>query len=629
MKNLVRALFALMLIVSIGMEANAQVGDRTRTVELHDPVETARILADAFEEGYESTIIEDLTPEELYSVAMHMDSTFELIYKPTNIRGTIAESIANGGLRAMNGFKSAGDQIEQQLDQSRETEFTRSEALPIFMIKTSDFALVSALKSNPAVEFIGPASIVRNTNFQSSRRSSLRTPVQNLFFDGLFGTNRNNVSNWFEQEYQGCGNDPAKYVNVKCTDDGALIPWNYEELGIDYANTISTGRGKKVALIDSGVSPDQGLLGAEFDSDYSGREIIKKGTFSNYFPFENSDGVDDGCGHGTHMAGTIASPNYPGGVRGVAYESDLLSIRAIDDVIINTAAEVEGVTQALGNIILGTNGYQDVDIISMSLGSLANKIASIELALSVLQLQGVLTFVAAGTSPDELLFNPIKQFVCYPGSSAFSVAVTGVYKDFPNTKKRCDRCHLGFAVDFVVPMQYGNASGSKDKAYDILTHSLSMGSLEPSQVGGSSIATATMAGIAALYWAAPGNENKTRKQVLDALKDHATYKEKPFAARYGHGEIDVKELLNASGKVDLGSCEKSPCEGVSCPEGQVCQNGTCVDENQNLECINGQCWPGYICVDGYCVPDPNTIDCSNGQPCPLDMKCIGGKCVYQ
>ena len=93
---------------------------------------------------------------------------------------------------------------------------------------------------------------------------------------------------------------------------------------------------------------------------------------------------------------------------------------------------------------------------------------------------------------------------------AETVAVTGVKEGYPLV--RCDVCHSGSEVDFIIMMQRRNSSNTS------LT--LAMSGNTPSYVGGSSTATAMTAGIAALVWAK--NPSQTRTQVLNKLKNAAS-----------------------------------------------------------------------------------------------------------
>lgn len=43
--------------------------------------------------------------------------------------------------------------------------------------------------------------------------------------------------------------------------------------------------------------------------------------------------------------------------------------------------------------------------------------------------------------------------------------------------------------------------------------------------------------------------------------------------------------------------------------------------------INGDCPDGELCIDGTCVDDPNA--CETSEECPEGMICIEGKCTNQ
>jgi cyclophilin family peptidyl-prolyl cis-trans isomerase len=88
-----------------------------------------------------------------------------------------------------------------------------------------------------------------------------------------------------------------------------------------------------------------------------------------------------------------------------------------------------------------------------------------------------------------------------------------------------------------------------------------------------------------------------------------------------------------------GECVDDPCEGVECPDGQVCANGECVDPCDGVECPDGQ-----VCVDGVCVDPCDGVECPDGQicvngecvddpceslECPDGQVCVNGECVEQ
>lgn len=92
------------------------------------------------------------------------------------------------------------------------------------------------------------------------------------------------------------------------------IPSAQKQLRFEDAWRFATGRGQKVAVIDTGVSGHPRFEDRlEPGGDYVGSQ----------------DGTEDCDGHGTHVAGIIAAsrPSTPGGFAGVAPDARVLAIR--------------------------------------------------------------------------------------------------------------------------------------------------------------------------------------------------------------------------------------------------------------------------------------------------------------
>ena len=325
----------------------------------------------------------------------------------------------------------------------------------------------------------------------------------------------------------GCGNDPnnnipsADFVTVS---PAAKIPWNFYNMNIPQAWDISTGDNVTVAIIDTGISPDQDKLNGQFSSGQStGRYRAKYGTYvSSWWWWASPDGPDDKCGHGTQMSGAATAPRSSGGSSlGVAYDANLVSIRGTGDVVIESGREKNGVSDAL--VLAGNRS--DVRIISMSLGTPFSS-GQVADAVRYAYNRGKLIFAAAGTSTSITSF----VGVIFPATMNETVAVTGI-KD--NGYNQCNTCHKGSKVDFVAVMQ--RASNN-----DRTSLTLAESGNQPSNVGGSSVATATTAGIAALVWGT--NLNQSRDQVLNRLKNASDF----YPSRnsnYGYGLIDALEAV--------------------------------------------------------------------------------------
>ena len=311
------------------------------------------------------------------------------------------------------------------------------------------------------------------------------------------------------------------------TPNNAQVSWHFNEHNIQQAWSHSTGSGITIGLIDTGVSKSQSLLNSTGINDgYSnGRFVQKYGTFidSNWWWSSNYDGPHDKCGHGTAMASTMASPRNDNGMPvGVAYNANLVAYRATEDVLLNDYHERKGVSKALTQL----GNRSDVKIISMSIGYVWS-IGNIKDAVKYAYSKGKLIFAAGGTSTS--FTNGFG--VIFPATMSETVAVTGV-DDGPNYD-RCDTCHSGSKIDFTIIMEGDN---NTSKAPPVL----GFYNGQRRYTGGSSVATATTAGIAALIWSKYPSWSRT--QVLNRLKQSAEFY--PYKnSNFGYGNIDALQAV--------------------------------------------------------------------------------------
>ncbi len=293
------------------------------------------------------------------------------------------------------------------------------------------------------------------------------------------------------------------------------LPWSFDIHKVPQAWNYSTGAGITIGLIDTGISSNQNLLGSGFNDGFStGRTVQRFGTF---------DGSDsDQCGHGTSMASAMASPRNDDGMPvGVAYNANLVAYRGTGDVLLESSRERRGVSNALRQL----GDRSDVRIISMSIGYLWS-IGSIKDAVRYAHNRGKLIIAAGGTSTGFTNWYP----VIFPASMSETVAVTGI-KD--NGYNRCSNCHSGRQIDFTIVMQ---RASNNDRTVPVVGFNTN----DRNVVGGSSVATATTAGIAALVWAR--NPNLSRDQVLDKLRRAGEFYPNRNR-RYGYGNIDALKAV--------------------------------------------------------------------------------------
>ncbi|MBC8753498.1 S8 family serine peptidase [Kordia sp. YSTF-M3] len=326
----------------------------------------------------------------------------------------------------------------------------------------------------------------------------------------------------------GCGYDSetlnsADYTTVA---PGAKVPWTFYEHGIPSAWNYSTGAGVGIGVIDTGLTPNNSLMNGNFNDGYSsGRYVQKYGTYvDSWWPWSSrTDGVNDKCGHGTSMTSVATAPRNNNGMPvGVAYNANLISYRGTKNVLLDGYHEQKGVANALKAL----GNRSDVKIISMSIGHIFS-VGRIEDAVRYANNRGKLIFAAGGTSTTFTNF----VGVIFPASMDETVAVTGVTD--ANYYKECDICHKGSKIDFTVVMQR-DGNGSRT------TPVLSYYNGQTDYVGGSSVATATTAGIAALVWSRHPSWTKT--QVLNRLKQSADFYPNKNS-QYGYGNINALQAV--------------------------------------------------------------------------------------
>ncbi|MEL6718264.1 MAG: S8/S53 family peptidase [Bacteroidota bacterium] len=375
--------------------------------------------------------------------------------------------------------------------------------IPVINVKIFDLELVKFLRRLPQVRYFHPMDYTLDENVNLEKRLS----------DSGCGSLNGNILN-------------GDYSPIS---PQSRASWHHQEANIDLAwNDSNKGDAIWVAVIDTGVSADQDKLNGEFaEGESSNRTIEKKGFYKENETDPNYDGWQDQCGHGTQMAGLIAAPRgFDDTPAGIAYKSNLVSYRATRDVVINRSTEKMGVSEAL------TDAADDsrIKIISMSIGDVFYN-GQVADAIVYAHNKGKLIFAAAGTST---YFTSIVGTI-FPASMDETIAVTGVQNQSDlDDRKKCDTCHKGSSVDFVAVMQR-----STDKDRDAIT--LDRPNNSQGYVGGSSAATATTAGIAALVWG--NNPTWTSGQVLNKLIQSADYYPNRDGA-FGWGKIDAQEAVN-------------------------------------------------------------------------------------
>lgn len=396
------------------------------------------------------------------------------------------------------------DAVVQQSNKLTDSPYTERELfitdisnLPVFAIKIHDVEVIDLLRKHKNVRYVEPGSYTMGASTEKSGSGC--------------GGSSSNVN-------------PADYSS---TSPSASISWHLNHANVPQAWSSANGDNVTLCIIDTGLSPSQNKMNGEFTSGYSsGRFVDKMGTYTpGWWWWADPDGPNDQCGHGTSMASFATAPRaYNGTPAGVAYKSNLLAIRATSDVVVNYWREKEGVADAL--YIAGNRS--DVKVISMSIGDIfwSSTVAD---GIYYANNKGKLIFAAAGTSTSWTNW----YGVIFPAYMSETVAVTGI-KDGNGTMQECDICHKGSEVDFVAVMERSSDS-------DRVAVCLPFSGNGKDYVGGSSAATATTAGIAALVWSKNLGQSKT--QVLNKMKTSASnypYRDSDF----GWGIVNAQTASN-------------------------------------------------------------------------------------
>jgi type VII secretion-associated serine protease mycosin len=266
----------------------------------------------------------------------------------------------------------------------------------------------------------------------------------------------------------------APHVRAAANDPLLAQQWGIFAIGADRVWATTTGIGVIVAVVDSGSGPHPDLA----ENLLPGRSFFGL--------VESQDGSDiDASGHGTHVAGIIASAANNGiGGSGVAPNAQLLPIKVLDQAGQGDARDV-----AAGVRYAADNGAK---VINLSLGG-ATESSSLTQAITYANDKGALVVAAAGNGGAN-------DKPKWPASLDLTLAVTAVDQSngatsFDQRGEYIDIAAPGTGIVSTVKGDYGASSGT-------------------------SMAAGFVAGAAALLFAA--EPRVTNTQVRDILLRTAT-----------------------------------------------------------------------------------------------------------
>ncbi|MFJ4501741.1 S8 family peptidase [Streptomyces sp. NPDC088864] len=236
-----------------------------------------------------------------------------------------------------------------------------------------------------------------------------------------------------------------------------------------YTYPDSAGEGVTAYVIDTGVRTTH--------EEFGGRAT------SGYDAVDNDDSADDGNGHGTHVAGTIAGSTY-----GVAKNAKIVAVRVLDDSGSGTTEQV------VAGIDWVTEHHQGPSVANMSLGGGADE--ALDAAVQKAIASGVTFAVAAGNeSSDAGQGSPSRV------PEAITVASSTV------DDEQSSFSNYGSVVDIYAP-------GSD------ITSAWNDSDTGSNTISGTSMATPHVVGAAAVYLA--GHPDATPAEVTTALTEGAT-----------------------------------------------------------------------------------------------------------
>lgn len=304
--------------------------------------------------------------------------------------------------------------------------------------------------------------------------------------------------------------DPRAYTPLEAPDDPRYEEqYAFAQIQAPGAWNLTHGSSQvNVSVVDTGVDD------AHEDLQDT---IVKQRDF-----VADDDRAEDRCGHGTHVAGTLAANTNNGiGGAGTASGVSLFVAKAMSNMLI---LQCSGSTSDIADAITWSTD-QGADVISLSLGS-SSPSSAMGQAVDYAWDQGVLLVAAAGNGGE------CTDCVRYPAARDRVVAVTCTDSE----EQQCSFSSQGPQAELAAP---GEA---------ILSTVPGDGYEEKS---GTSMSTPHVSGAAALALSLDASLSN------DQLRDRMNHTAHDLGADghdgvYGHGQIDLAALLDGLGGASEG-----------------------------------------------------------------------------
>lgn len=266
--------------------------------------------------------------------------------------------------------------------------------------------------------------------------------------------------------------------------------WHYEMIKVPQAWEITAGSSSvRIGVLDTGIDSNHPSL----------KDLVNTSLGSSFV----GGTTNDGNGHGTHVAGTIAS--Y-GSVSGVMQNATLIPIKVLND---SGSGSLYGVQQG---IVHAAN--IKADVINMSLGG-GGYDQGMDEAIQTAVSLGTIVVAAAG--------NDGRRSISYPAAYSGSIAVGSV----TSSRTRSSFSNYGPGLDVMAPGS-NIYSTYKNGQYTTLS--------------GTSMATPHVTGVFGLMRSV--NPNLSPAAAGDILRN--TAQPAGSSDQYGHGIVDAHAAVLAA-----------------------------------------------------------------------------------
>ncbi|MCM3133648.1 S8 family serine peptidase [Paenibacillus polysaccharolyticus] len=403
------------------------------------------------------------------------------------------ETMIEGSGDKQQGLNGIEDQIEESRLNSNVTNEEPSEKLEDVRSYESSMMpkkryIVKLKKPSEKKSFVFSDTL---RNYEIERQmNALETSVMELSdleVNQLLNTD-NVQSIEYDKEIETAGNYSIR--NFSVSSDRQSIPWGNYSIGSHLVDIQSNQIRKKikVAIFDTGIAnhPDLSVTGGVSFLD-------------------NKDSYIDDDGHGTHMAGTIAALDNTFGVQGVNPNSEIYSVRVLDQEGKGfTSYVIKGIEWAIEN---------DINVINMSFVS-EEYSEMLHDAIKTASKKNILIIGSAGNAGYG------EDTIMYPAKYPEVIAVGAVNSAHSKTSFSS----TGLELDIVAPGEDVLSTG-KNGGYGVLS--------------GTSSSAAYVTGAASLIWSM--NPTWDASQVKNHLLDTATPLGK--SNEYGSGLVNVAKAL--------------------------------------------------------------------------------------